>query len=278
MTIAGRWIDEAMRILSRLQDEQQATIGAVAERCARAIAAGGLVHLFGCGHSRIPLEEMFPRYASYPGFHPMAELSMTFHTQVVGSNGQRQAMFIERTSGLAEVILSNYRFGPDDALMVFSVGGRSAVPIEMAMGARERGVTVIAVTSLAETHAAPAEHPSGTRLCDHADLVIDLCTPVGDGLVTLDGLETPIAPGSTLAYVAVVNEIKAQTAHLLRQQDALPPVLAGNAVMGPEGAREQFARAYEDHARRYAAVLATGAQAGAASGGQGQMEGVRPSG
>ncbi len=66
------------------------------------IAAGGLVHLFGTGHSRIPVEEMFPRYGSYPGFNPMVELSMTFHTQVVGSNGQRQAMAIERMPGLAE--------------------------------------------------------------------------------------------------------------------------------------------------------------------------------
>ena len=63
---------------------------------------------------------MFPRYGSYPGFNPIVELSMTFHTQVVGANGQRQAMFIERTPGLAEVILSNFRFGPDDVMMVFS--------------------------------------------------------------------------------------------------------------------------------------------------------------
>ena len=79
--------------------------------CAEAIAADGLVHLFGTGHSRIPVEEMFPRYGSYPGFNPIVELSMTFHTQVVGANGQRQAMFIERTPGLAEVILSTSRSG-----------------------------------------------------------------------------------------------------------------------------------------------------------------------
>ena len=79
--------------------------------CAETIAAGGLVHCFGTGHSRIPVEEMFPRYGSYPGFNPMVELSMTFHTQVVGSNGQRQAMFIERMPGLAEVILATSRSG-----------------------------------------------------------------------------------------------------------------------------------------------------------------------
>ena len=118
--------------------------------CADAIAAGGLVHLFGTGHSRIPVEEMFPRYGSYPGFNPIVELSMTFHTQVVGANGQRQAMAIERMPGLAEVILSNFRFGPHDLMIVFSAGGATAVPIEMARGARARGLRVIAVTSLAQ--------------------------------------------------------------------------------------------------------------------------------
>ncbi len=78
------------------------------------------MHLFGTGHSRIPVEEMFPRYGSYPGFNPIVELSMTFHTQVVGANGQRQAMFIERVPGLAEVILSNFTFGPDDVMIVLS--------------------------------------------------------------------------------------------------------------------------------------------------------------
>ena len=90
---------------------------------------------------------MFPRYGSYPGFNPIAELSMTFHTQVAGANGQRQAMFIERQSGLAEVILSKLQFGPRDVMIVFSASGLSAVPVEMASGARQRGLRVIAVTS-----------------------------------------------------------------------------------------------------------------------------------
>ena len=155
---------------------------------------------------------MFPRYGSYPGFHPIAELSMTFHTQVAGANGQRQAMFIERMEGLAEVILANFQFGPSDVMIVFSATGLTAVPIEMAMGARARGLPVVAVTSVAQSMARPPDHPTGTRLLDHADIVIDLCTPAGDALVTLEGLDTPIGPGSTVANAAIVNEIKVQTA------------------------------------------------------------------
>src|SRR6266508_6957977 len=137
---SGRWMASAIDLLHQLWDTQAAAIDKAAAMCADAIAGGGLVHLFGTGHSRIPVEEMFPRYGSYPGFNPIVELSMTFHTQVVGANGQRQAMAIERMPGLAEVILSNFHFGPRDVMIVFSAGGATAVPIEMARGARARGL------------------------------------------------------------------------------------------------------------------------------------------
>ncbi|MFI5038252.1 MAG: SIS domain-containing protein, partial [Solirubrobacterales bacterium] len=112
------WVAAAIDLLQRLAETQADAIETASQWCAEAIASDGLVHLFGTGHSRIPVEEMFPRYGSYPGFHPIVELSMTFHTQVVGANGQRQAMFIERTPGLAEVILDNFAFGPRDVMMV----------------------------------------------------------------------------------------------------------------------------------------------------------------
>src|SRR6185369_13240290 len=131
---ALEWLSEATVLLERLASTQAEAIETASRWCAEAIADDGLVHLFGTGHSRIPVEEMFPRYGSYPGFNPIVELSMTFHTQVVGANGQRQAMFIERTPGLAEVILSNFSFGAKDVMMVFSAGGTTAVPVEMARG------------------------------------------------------------------------------------------------------------------------------------------------
>jgi len=103
--LAGEWSKAAIKLLEDLTKQEGANIAQAAQWCADSILADGVVHLFGSGHSRIPLEEMFPRYGSYPGFNPIAELSMTFHTQVVGSNGQRQAMFIERVEGFAEEIL-----------------------------------------------------------------------------------------------------------------------------------------------------------------------------
>src|SRR5882762_9309471 len=224
MNAGSEWIDAGIGILQKIRDTQADPIERASELCAEAIGAGGFVHLFGTGHSRIPVEEMFPRYGSYPGFHPIVELSMTFHTQVVGANGQRQAMYIERMPGLAEVILSNFMFGTSDVMVVFSAGGTTAVPVEMARGARRRGLRVIAVTSVEQSTMSDVDPAVGGRLLDEADLTIDLCTPAADAMCTIEGLETPVGPGSTIAAVAIVNAIKVRTAQLLVERGAMPAV------------------------------------------------------
>jgi|Tabmets5t2r1_1033131.scaffolds.fasta_scaffold00097_10 uncharacterized phosphosugar-binding protein len=251
----SRFLEAAAALLTRIEKTQAAALSEAARLCADAIGAGRLVHLFGSGHSRIPVEEMFPRYGSYPGFNPIVELSMTFHTQVVGANGQRQAMYIERTEGLAEQILANYDLEPPDVMVVFSAGGLTAVPIEMALGARRRGLPVITVTSVEHSLAGTPSHSSGTRLLDHADVVVDLCTPPGDALVAIDGLETRVGPGSTVAAVGIANELKARTAALLVEREAMPPVLTSATVVGSTRSAELFDRAYAEHARRVTRVL-----------------------
>jgi uncharacterized phosphosugar-binding protein len=250
------WISAAEDVLRRIADTQANAIEEASAWCAEAIAADGLVHLFGTGHSRIPVEEMFPRYGSYPGFNPIVELSMTFHTQVVGANGQRQAMFIERMPGLAEVILSNFAFGPNDMMIVFSAGGLSAVPVEIARGARRRGLKVIAVTSILQSMSDQPNPAVGSRLLEEADLVIDLCTPHADALITIDGLDTPLGPGSTIAAVAIVNSIKVRTAQLLVERGQMPPVITRASVVGADRSRALFEEAYREHARRIARAIA----------------------
>lgn len=256
MTSSGRWIAAAKRILDQIEATQMEAVDQAAHWCSETIAAGGLVHLFGSGHSRIPVEEMFPRYGSFPGFHPMVELSMTFHTEIVGTNSQPAAMFIEKIEGLAEVILDGFEFGPDDLMFVFSASGRAAVPIEMAIGANQRGMRVVAVTSAKESTALPATHRSGLRLMDAADLVIDIGTPAGDALVELQGLANPVGPGSTLANATIVNEIKVRTAELLVERGEMLPVLTAASLVGVEESRRLFDEAYAEHGRRLASILA----------------------
>ena len=123
-------------VLKQIEATQTDAIAQASEMCAETIAADGLVYLFGSGHSRMAVEEIFPRYGSFPGFFPIVELAVTFHNQVVGCNGQRQALFLENISGYAEVILRNFTFGPHDCMIVFSNSGTNILPIEMAMGAK----------------------------------------------------------------------------------------------------------------------------------------------
>jgi uncharacterized phosphosugar-binding protein len=249
------WISHALQVLKDIEATQTEAIDSAAEIAANAIGGGGVVHTFGTGHSRIPVEEMFPRYGSYPGWHPIAELSMTFHTEIAGANGQRQAMFIERVSGLAEAILSNFNLRPTDAMLIFSASGRNAVPVETAILAKKAGMSVIAVTSIAEARSVPATHESGTVLADHADVVIDLCTPLGDAVCDIPGWQNKVGPTSTIANVAIVNTLKVRTAERLAAQGIELPVLTGPQIVGAEQSAELFDLAYLDHARRKAGVL-----------------------
>ena len=214
-----------------------------------------MVHTFGTGHSRIPVEEMFPRYGSYPGWHPIVELSTTFHTEIAGSNGQRQAMFIERVPGLAAAIMANFTLRPTDAILIFSATGRNAVPVETAMIATEAGLKVIAVTSMTEAGSTPPVHPSGTILADHADVVIDICTPLGDAAVDIRGWQNKVGPVSSMANVAIVNTLKVLTAQRLADRGIELPVLTGPQIVGADRSHELFEEAYLEHARRKVSVL-----------------------
>ncbi len=248
------YFDAAQGIIDRLRATQLPVIEAAAQQCIETIASGGLVHLFGTGHSRIPIEEMFPRHGSFPGFHPIVELSLTNHTQVVGANGQRQAMFIERMEGLGEVILNNFVFGENDCMIIFSNSGVNGVVVDVALGAKRRNLPLIGVLSVDHCTASGAKHSSGQTLNDLADIVIDNCAPKGDALVEIDGLDYPVGPGSTIGYTFIVNALKALIADGLTQRGQPPLVLTSSVLIGSEASADVFERTYNDYRRRIAKV------------------------
>src|SRR3954462_6456115 len=138
MSPAAEYLEKCRGIIQRIA-QQEAEIAKAADWFSETIRAGRMVHLFGSGHSRILVEEMWPRYGSFPGFNPIVELSLTFHNAVVGANGQRQAMFLENVSGLAARILRNYDLSPQESALVASSSGCNVVPIEVAEGLGSRG-------------------------------------------------------------------------------------------------------------------------------------------
>src|SRR5881396_918325 len=171
MTPGADYLHQCRALISIIE-KQQAAIEQTADWFAETIIAGRMVHLFGSGHSRILVEEMWPRYGSFPGFNPIVELSLSFHNLVVGPNGQRQAMFLENVSGLAERILRNFDLSPKDSALVASSSGCNVVSIEMAEQFKQRGIKVVAILSRRHAAASPSQHASGRNLADFAELVL----------------------------------------------------------------------------------------------------------
>lgn len=250
VSVMAAYCQAARTIVDRVQATQLDRIEEAARRCAASIAGGGLVHVFGSGHSRMAVEELWPRYGSYPGFHTIVELSLTFHNQVVGANGQRQAMYVEGTPGLARVILRNFRLGPNDLMLVFSTSGTNVVPVEMAMAARERGLYTIGVMSVEHCTVARAKQPEGKKLLDVVDLAIDNCVPAGDALVEVPGLPWPVGPGSTIGNTVVANALKCRVAELLTAAGQPPLVLTSSVRVGEAESARLFDAAYDDHRER----------------------------
>ena len=251
MTPSADYLEKCRKLADNALGQADA-IHKAADWFAETILAGRMVHLFGSGHSRIMVEEMWPRYGSFPGFNPIVELSLTFHNPVVGANGQRQAMFLENTPGLAKRILRNYDLSPDDSAFVTSSSGCNVVPIEIAQEFQQRGVKVVALISRQHSEASDSRHESGKKLQDFADLVLDTGAPVGDAMTAIDGMDTPVSPGSTVGGCMIVNALKAEVAERLVKAGQLPTVLTAGALVGNERATVLFEAAYDEHARRLA--------------------------
>ena len=247
---AWKYMDAAQEILMRLRETQMNQIEAAAEICSKTIAADGLVHMFGTGHSRIFVEEMFPRHGSFPGFHPIVELSLTYHNLVVGSNGQRQAMFLEHVEGFGQVILRNFVLKEPDCFLLFSNSGVNEVVVDVALEAHRLHLPVIAVVSMDHCLNTPALHSSGKRLPDIDDIAIDNCSPAGDAMVWVDGLGDPGGAGSTVGAAAVTHALKWPRAEKLTQMGQPPIVLTSSYFLGLEGSHRRFEECYDDYRER----------------------------
>lgn len=236
---------------------QEAAIQRAAGWFAETILADRMVHVFGSGHSRIMVEEMWPRYGSFPGFNPIVELSLSFHNLVVGANGQRQAMFLENVPGLAARILRNFALSATDTALIVSSSGCNVVPTEMAEEFQRQRIKVVALVSQRHLKASVSRRADGKKLTDFADLVLDTGAPVGDAMIRVHELDTPVAPGSTVGGCLLINALKAETAARLTAAGQPPTVLSGAVVVGADRAAQLFESAYDQHAHRLAKLYAT---------------------
>jgi uncharacterized phosphosugar-binding protein len=243
------FFNRAMGLLEELGRTQADIIQKAAGLCAERIARGGLVFLFGNGHSRMMCEEMTPRQGCYAGFVALVEAALSNHAAIVGANGLRAPLYLENYEGYAEQILKSFHFGPDDAFIVISTSGIRPVVVEMAAGAQRRGLPVIAIVSKAHCEQAKPAHSSGKKLIDCADLVIDNLCPPGDCIVELEGLEWRTGPVSTITGAMIINMIRCATAESLLAQGVKPVLLPSHQFVGNASAAEQLEAFYEAYRR-----------------------------
>jgi uncharacterized phosphosugar-binding protein len=252
LNAANHYFERAMALLEGLRRTQMPKIEKASEICAESIANGGLVFLFGAGHSRMMCEEMTPRQGCYPGFFALVELALSNHAAIVGANGLRAPLHLEKYEGYAEEILKGFHFGPRDAFIVISTSGIRPVIVEMALGAKRRGMPVIGIVSERHCAQSTAAHSSGKKLIDVVDVVIDNQCPPGDCVLELEGLEWRTGPASTVTGAMIINMIRCETAERLLKRGYKPVLLPSHQFVGNTSAAEQLERFYEAYRRSLA--------------------------
>jgi uncharacterized phosphosugar-binding protein len=235
----------ANKAIDELRNSQLEPIIAASRLCAETIVRGGLVFLFGSGHSRMMVDEMIPRQGCFVGFYPLVELGVSNYSAIIGPNGLRAPLYLEKYEGYAEQILRGFQFGPHDAFVIISTSGIRPLVVEMAQGAKLRNLPVIAIVSRGHCESARPAHSSGKKLTDVADVVIDNLSPIGDCAVELEGLDWRTGPLSTVTGAIIVNMIRCETARMLLERGHAPVMLPSHQFAANQSAEEQLDRFYE---------------------------------
>lgn len=244
---ATRYYESITTVLERIHSTQQEKLRQAGAMFATSIEEGGRVYLFGSGHSVIPVMDIFPRYGSFVGFYPLYDPRLMW-SNVIGPNGARELLWIERREGYIEQFLRSYPMDARDCVLVFSHGGLNAAPIEAAQYARARGARVVSVSSHANADGATRTHSSGRSLSDLAHIAIDNCVPPEDALVDV-GRREKVAAGSTMAVVFVAMALVAETgARLAANGHDLTTFVSPNV----EGVvHDHNLRVFDEYARRW---------------------------
>jgi uncharacterized phosphosugar-binding protein len=222
--VLDRYFDAAGRVLGEVAATQAEPLEAAARLIAGSVAAGGILHLFGAGHSQLVALDAYVRAGGLACVNPIVDPALS---PVVGLDVGR----VERTPGHAAAVLQGQDLRPGEVVLVVSSSGVNAVPVDVALGCRDRGLRVVALTNVGQAEATAARHPSGARLHELADVVIDNRCPAGDAAVPLASGDR-VGPLTTVVGAAVVAALAARVAELLLEQGHSPPVLASQNLDG----------------------------------------------
>jgi uncharacterized phosphosugar-binding protein len=254
LQLATQWLDNTRAVMKKIEDSQEENIQKAAMLMADAIAAERWVHTFGCGHSTLPIEEMYPRIGGFVGFHPLVELPLTFFTNITGQMGVHQFVFLERVEGYGVEIMKGYNFDKRDVVWLFSHTGINNVNIDVALEARKKGMKVIVYGSAAEAREKTTRHSSGKTLFELADVVVDTCVPIQDASVPLKNHVDKIGPLSTMAFVTTVWMTVTTVAEILADRGIKLYINPSHNVPGDTTAKERLNDALVEYKRRVSGV------------------------
>ncbi len=229
------YINKLIELLDGLLANQRERVDAAAEIVARSMLDGGVIHVFGTGHSSLIAEEAFMRAGGLLPVNAILDVRMLL------SGGALNSSAAEKQEGLAAEILFDHDVGPDDAGIVVSNSGRNAAPVEMAFEMKKRGIPVIAITSVKHSNSVASAHPSGKKLMNLADIVLDNAAPHGDALVEPAGGGTRMGAASTVTGAALINSIMILAAEKIIEKGSEPLALPSGNVEAADFTRIQEA-------------------------------------
>jgi len=242
--LTERYFDVLIALLQRIQREQKDDLLAGARMMAEAVKRGGSLFAFGCGHSSLIIQDVFYRAGGFMLINPIFGPGLQLDVRPVTLTSA-----LERMEGYAQRLFEASGATRGDVLIIVSTSGRNVVPVEMAMAAKNGGVKVIAVTSRAYTLSAPSRHPSGKRLLDIADLVLDNLAEPGDACVEVEGLGQRMGPTSGVVGIAIVHALTMETVQLLIQEGIPAPVFVAANLPGGDEHNQRLFEQYRDRVR-----------------------------
>ncbi|MFD3452412.1 SIS domain-containing protein [Streptomyces sp. NPDC058691] len=241
--LAATYFDAAIALLRRVRDEESERIEAAGAAVADTVAAGGRVFAFGAGHSSLAAQDVVYRAGGLALVNLLAVPGAVGVDVVPATLGSA----LEQVDGLAGVVLRTSPLRAGDVLVIVSLSGRNALPVEMARDARAMGVKVVGVTSVAYAKETRSRHSSGTFLKDHCDIVIDSKIALGDAELSVEGIPAPFGPASTVVTGALMQAVVATAAQRLAERGITPPMLRSGNV---DGGHEWNAAVFEEYRDR----------------------------
>lgn len=226
------YVENAIKNIREVAEKQADNIHAAAELMADAIANDRLISVYGGGgHTTLCMGEMFFRAGGLCNINPIMETGLSVFNQAL------KYLELERTVNYGSAIVKYYDLQKDDVLIIFHNIGINPATIDAAMEAKKAGAKIIAVSSSAWQEGMPKDHfirhPNKKNLFDYADVCIDDYNPVGDCIVNIPGMGTPIAPVSNVVDFTIAHLLEVETCHICMERGIQPPVwMSANT---PEG-------------------------------------------